>query len=240
MKVLTGPPYFLLFNPFHLTYNHSRQPEGDWLASHVQFVNASWDFIQRQRQDFISSLSTMMIIKGVFHSVLVSSVSQVPCAPKNPHVQQHYCQQQRSATSASPSLGETPSACPAPGGPCLLLLPVQHQVPPYVIHPLWTKVMRALKIIFNQILYEMSPHWDEMLPYSFGNSPPPPFGPHFRRKRGWSGFGEMLKKNYVWKQSKHFPDWISLARLPLTRPTGKALLLLAAPATMTSQSRWWW
>ena len=96
----------------------------------------------------------MMIIKGICHSVLVSSVSQVPCAPKNPHVQQHYCQQQRSATSASPSLGETPSACPAPGGPCLLLLPVQHQVPPYIVHSLWTKVMRALMIIFNRMWYK--------------------------------------------------------------------------------------
>ena len=86
----------------------------------------------------------------------------------------------------------------------------------------------------------MPSHWDEMLPYSFGNSPPPPFGPYFRRTRGWSGFWEMLKKNFVWKQSKHFPDWISLAQLPLTRLMGKALLLLAVPATMTSQSRWWW
>ena len=96
----------------------------------------------------------MMIIKGVFHSVPVSSVYQVLCAPKNPHVQQHYCQQQHSATSASPPLGETPSSRPALGGPCLLLLPVQHQVPPYIVHSLWTKVMRALKIIFNQMWYK--------------------------------------------------------------------------------------
>ena len=125
----------------------------------------------------------MMIIKGIFHFVLVSSVSQVPCVPKNPHVQQHYCQQQRSATSASPSLGETPSARPAPGCPCLLLLPVQHQVPPYVIHSLWTKVMRALKI--DLIKYCMRCHLIEMKCYLtvLVIAPHPLFGPHFRRKR---------------------------------------------------------
>ena len=153
------------------------------LHQYVQFVNDSWDFIQRQRQNFSNSLSTTMIIKGIFHSVLVSSVSQVPCAPKNPHVQQLYCTQQHSATSASPWLGETPSACPALGGPCLFLLPVQHQVPPYVVHPLWTKVMRALKI--DLIKYCMRCHLIEMKCYLtvLVIAPHPLFGPHFRRKR---------------------------------------------------------
>ena len=130
----------------------------------------------------------MMIIKGICHSVLVSSVSQVPCAPKNPHVQQHYCQRQRSATSASPSLGETPGACTAPGGPCLLLLPVQHQVPPYIILSLWTKVMRALKTNLNK--YGMTCHLIEMKCYLtvLAIAPHPLFGPHFRRKRNLNGF----------------------------------------------------
>ena len=144
MKVLTGPPISSFsIHSIWLTIIPDNLKVID-LHQHVQFVNDSWDFIQRQRQNFSNSLSTTMIIKGVFHSVPVSSVYQVPCVPKNPHVRQHYCQQQHSATSASPWLGETPSARPAPGGSCLLLLPVQHQVPPYVIHPLWTKVMRAL------------------------------------------------------------------------------------------------